>query len=869
MIGPLKRLSYVTFTPLHLFIALMVFGFIFTAVAYARVELQSLQMIAAALVLVLYYTYTGLNSRNLFIRKLGSLRLWQASSLVFAGIRHEGNRGGVEVVRMLRQRGRRRKYYKHLTVKDIRHNFEALPRWELERRLKIFSESFSLEDVNVSLRIIKRTKKAVFRLTLCSDDPDKLREAVRKVQGRLEGMDIFLDEAEDDLCTLVSCESLKLDTRNVLTFVSLALTGVGASTLAVPAGSIGVALLLANGSALTAGLMTLMALRGISTHTNLAAFKDAVCFEKSTLYRNLPGQELEASRFLAVTAFDTTYQQMKLEKVKEKLQGLNELIHSDFDLDLVLHASPEPRDLLVSKLQKQQDLYYSSYQTGGALSHLSKAFERRRAIQRMKGEEQPYSVTMIAKVSVRGDPEGIEGRVTAACQTFRTSLSTLGLRAEDLRDYDLVKAVRLLHMPPDRAVDLHAYTSRIKSILALTYDYAWLSPFALDRKPVLSPNGILLGVDDRGVKVHWDPNSLANPHMTVLGLMGTGKTTVARTIVLRARRSMKIPLIIIDPSGEYASVVEELGGVVIDLGNLKLNPLLLSGVNPIDRATNVVEMAAYAVGLNSAEQVLLRKAVTQCYAQHGIDQNRDETWTDRKAVEVTLAGVAAHIQSEMETYDDVHRLVAETLLFKLEPITTGKYGLNRTDVEIAYLMEKSAVLCLSLRSHGEDGKPIPLSQEMQKALVWSLLEQLYGYLTASTVQERVRVIIIVDEAHLFAKHTIIREQDSSRVVEPPLSLHLRMLRKFGASYILITHVPEDFPSFLYKTVGTLLAFGSTDPEYLAFCSKNLNLLKQDEDDMTWFKRGGCFLRVHGDPRPIKLTVKPEPSALTATDGAAA
>ena len=54
--------------------------------------------------------------------------------------------------------------------------------------------------------------------------------------------------------------------------------------------------------------------------------------------------------------------------------------------------------------------------------------------------------------------------------------------------------------------------------------------------------------------------------------------------------------------------------------------MLLSGLSPQDRATDVVKMCAYAVGLNTNEQVLLRKSIIECYLNSGIDLNNSNTW---------------------------------------------------------------------------------------------------------------------------------------------------------------------------------------------------------------------------------------------------
>jgi hypothetical protein len=40
------------------------------------------------------------------------------------------------------------------------------------------------------------------------------------------------------------------------------------------------------------------------------------------------------------------------------------------------------------------------------------------------------------------------------------------------------------------------------------------------------------------------------------------------------------------------------------------------------------------------------------------------------------------------------------------------------------------------------------------------------------------------------------------------------------------------------------------------------LLPEDVEEMKWFSRGQCYLRIIGDPRPMKITVIPEEKAYT-------
>jgi broad-specificity NMP kinase len=854
----LKKLSYFVLTPYQFVIILMIFGLAVSLISYGKIEIKNLQLFGIVAIFILFNIYTVFNFKNLAIRKLGIISYYGQSALIFKNIFYNGDNSFI----IKNGKNEEKIYFKKFLVRDVKHNFSSLSNNEVARRLRIFSEAFRLEGIDTSLKIKKEGGRTKFYITLFSDDPIKLEEAIEKLKLRLKGIEIYLIEENEDF-NIGNNNWSKfsiLPILRVLTFSSIG----SILCLFLINNIIGQLLLIINSSSLICSFSYFIILKSLYSKTNIISnsekYRDAL-INKDIFYKEIKENngeiKIEASKYLVVLSFDTTYKRFPLSYVIEKLKELNELTHLNFNFDIIIFASPIPRYLLKSKLMKQTDMYYSSWQVGGTMSHLTKAIEKRTVIKRMEEGENPFYVNMIAVLNVIAeDFEEANEKLKASYDAFKTSLNTLGLYLEELRDYDIIKAIRLFYLPLRKEFGI----SKIKKVFALSNDYLWFNPLALDRKPILPESGILLGEDDLGNKVYWNPNLLVNAHLSIIGLMGVGKTTLARTLALRGYKDIE-SILIIDPNGEYVNIAKELNGIIIDLGNNKVNPLLLSGLSPQDRATDVVKMCAYAVALNTNEQVLLRKSIIECYLKEGIDLNNSDTWKDEIAENITLEKIANYIKEKMNEFDERRKIIAESLLYKLEPLTTGKFSLNRTDIRIKDLIN-GGIACLTLRSYDEEGKPTPLSIPMQKAIVWATLEQLYSSLMASGVYEKVRTLVIIDEAHLFTKFTEIREEGVSQFIEPPLSRHLRMLRKFGASYVLITHVPEDFPSFLYKTVGTLIVFGSSDPEYLDFCKRNLDLLPEDVEEMKWFSRGQCYLRIIGDPRPMKITVIPEEKAYT-------
>jgi len=98
------------------------------------------------------------------------------------------------------------------------------------------------------------------------------------------------------------------------------------------------------------------------------------------------------------------------------------------------------------------------------------------------------------------------------------------------------------------------------------------------------PDGILMGFTPTNQPIaidRWD-SSLPNPHMTIIGESGSGKSLVRKDLVDRSYvRGLTAPCktIIIDPEGEYLPIAEALGGQWIRLApgsGHRINPLDLS-----------------------------------------------------------------------------------------------------------------------------------------------------------------------------------------------------------------------------------------------------------------------------------------------------
>ncbi|MGQ0631608.1 MAG: ATP-binding protein [Sporichthyaceae bacterium] len=115
--------------------------------------------------------------------------------------------------------------------------------------------------------------------------------------------------------------------------------------------------------------------------------------------------------------------------------------------------------------------------------------------------------------------------------------------------------------------------------------------------PFLAPEpcrlGALVGSDAlTGEPFSFDPwalyaaGALTNPNMALAGVIGSGKSALAKSLVVRAIASGRRAYVPGDPKGEWSAVAEKVGGVVLRLG-----PGLSARLNPLDAGAGTADAA--------------------------------------------------------------------------------------------------------------------------------------------------------------------------------------------------------------------------------------------------------------------------------------
>jgi hypothetical protein len=313
----------------------------------------------------------------------------------------------------------------------------------------------------------------------------------------------------------------------------------------------------------------------------------------------------------------------------------------------------------------------------------------------------------------------------------------------------------------------------------------------------------------RDEEVWLELDLLENVHGLIVGPMGSGKSTTARTVALRALERGIVP-IIVDPSGEYRAFARRFSFEIVDLADRPFN-ILESKVEDLERALT------YVSPLSEYETHLLR----ECLGKGG------RSWSE---VLQLLEGTSVAWKLE-----------------RLEPY----FGGSATSLSSLLSNGRPLLLCMGSTASGQY---VPMPIEVQRLAVDLLLAQLRDHALAKGLSEP-RWMLIVDEGHLFM-------QPPRGLQEPLIATVARMLRKFGLAVVVLTHEWGDVPEIFRRTAGWRLALAHSDPDYVAMTRVYMALTPSE---LAWFQRGvrgRAVLRRGHEPHNILVEVEPVEEART-------
>jgi DNA helicase HerA-like ATPase len=288
------------------------------------------------------------------------------------------------------------------------------------------------------------------------------------------------------------------------------------------------------------------------------------------------------------------------------------------------------------------------------------------------------------------------------------------------------------------------------------------------------------------VPFFWDFRMLINPHISVVGVTGAGKSYMVKTFLTRANLTWGTNALIIDWVGEYNSWVEQTGGEVLRFGQGSyLNLLDLAGMKPIQRIKQIVSALDILtdIGKYSIQKRFLEQALTEAYKKKKFILTKFENKNPPVLEDVIkeLEKIKKTQKTEKkkdEVQECIHRL-------KPYVMKGNDYFAHQSTVNLDTIIKKGLV--------NIDLHELP-SEEMRSLAGLTILQMLKEKMRFEgwSPDKGLKLFIVADEAWKIAKDdrsdliTIVREG-----------------RKYQFGLIVASQNPTDIHKDIFSNVGTL------------------------------------------------------------------
>ncbi|OYT61050.1 MAG: hypothetical protein B6U75_00155 [Desulfurococcales archaeon ex4484_217_1] len=417
-----------------------------------------------------------------------------------------------------------------------------------------------------------------------------------------------------------------------------------------------------------------------------------------------------------------------------------------------------------------------------------------------------YLVATAQDKNVRRLYEKLKRKGETLSSTFKASL---GLELKRASEEEVLEAIT------------HGLLGESKPITVLESNLGFLTPIGYVKRPKISGGGIFIGEDiDYGTLVFYDFEKYLTKHMVIVGPTGRGKTTLLYTIAKRVIGQYDVPIWVLDLRGEFIGLSKTIGVSIVDPEKTPVNLMLPWFTSPRLRAKQLVDLIKALTDLEPAEEYILYMSILKSYER-----------TQHPNLETLISIIKEEKSSNPEL-----ELKFYTLLTKIEQLNS-KVFLGSNYNNVFSIVKKPVIFAL-----------YKLPEEYRKVYALAILQILTNYMLTLTPTNKLRHLVLIDEAW-----RLTDTKSSSKIVR---SL-VKEGRGYGLAVALASQDITDFPKDVLDNAGTIIVFGSNSKDYIEAVAKYMKLNEEEKERMTWLKTGEALIRITGDPRPIWVKIIPE------------
>ncbi len=409
-------------------------------------------------------------------------------------------------------------------------------------------------------------------------------------------------------------------------------------------------------------------------------------------------------------------------------------------------------------------------------------------------------------------PVGVSDYITGVLVNLSIAIPLLIITTSESLDYVIITAI----LTPFSWITTPLYTA-VLSLVTASREYLVKGVFIGVSKAILEygvPSRLYREVNQepligssRGKTWYWrsysepvsiDPYSNPNPHIAVFGASGTGKSSLAKSIVYQLYRKYGVNFLIIDHHNEYLDLLEYLGSEVnvLDAEKASINPLDLEGRSPRQRAIELADIIQSIFNLGYIQRNTLEEIILETYRRRGILEENESTWSLQPP---TFYDVLRTLDELIETSpSEQYKAMLERIRPYIRMLLSNVF--LETRLSLSELLEKPSIILLAT-----------LPSDQARALYLDTL--LYKIVNTMYSMGHKKTVIVVDEAHHLFRRTRSKTLISRLLMES---------RKYGLGLIVIVQQPLDVNESVILNSYTRIVFSIREHRNLEYISRSIS-----------------------------------------------
>ncbi|MFZ2070315.1 MAG: ATP-binding protein [Halobacteriota archaeon] len=353
----------------------------------------------------------------------------------------------------------------------------------------------------------------------------------------------------------------------------------------------------------------------------------------------------------------------------------------------------------------------------------------------------------------------------------------------------------------------------------------------------LKSGGIYLGMlDGSNIQVHLKKEELIQKHCSILAKTGSGKSYTAG-VLIEELLEKNVPLLIIDPHGEYLTLKYE------NRSEEERKQMEKYGITPKGYASKVVIYTPSNFSINPVADKLFRI--------DGINMSVSELYdlfplTDAQLGILYQCINEIMLEKEFYTVEEIIKKVSESkssakwrIVHFLERIReTGILSDSPTRIEELVKVNKASIIDMK----GANPK-------LQQLIVYRICKEVFEGRKMGKIPP---FMLVIEEAHNFCPERGFEKSVSSNILRTIASEG----RKFGLGLLIISQRPARVDKNVISQCNTQIILRVTNPNDIRALSRGLEFMSSEmEEEIKRIPQGVALLSSTSIEKPILVDIR--------------